>query len=41
MIPRQLKRLENNNEYKQAEPTQTDFGFIAIISDPDGRKLEI
>lgn len=23
------------------EPTQTDFGFMAIVSDPDGRKLEL
>jgi lactoylglutathione lyase len=23
------------------EPTQTDFGFIAIIKDPDGRKIEL
>lgn len=23
------------------EPTQTDFGFMAIISDPDERKIEI
>lgn len=23
------------------EPTQTDFGFMAIISDPDDRKIEL
>ncbi|MES2773217.1 MAG: VOC family protein [Bacteroidota bacterium] len=23
------------------EPAQTEFGFMAIISDPDGRKIEI
>lgn len=23
------------------EPTQTDFGFMAIISDPDKRKIEL
>ncbi|MGN6438815.1 MAG: VOC family protein [Agriterribacter sp.] len=23
------------------EPTQTDFGFMAIISDPDERKIEV
>ncbi|TKC06670.1 glyoxalase/bleomycin resistance/extradiol dioxygenase family protein [Pedobacter polaris] len=23
------------------EPTQTDFGFMAIISDPDERKIEL
>ena len=24
-----------------AEPTQTDYGYMAIISDPDGRKIEL
>lgn len=23
------------------EPTQTEFGFMAIVSDPDGRKVEL
>ena len=23
------------------EPTQTDFGFMAIVADPDGRKIEL
>lgn len=23
------------------EPSQTDFGFMAIIADPDGRKIEL
>lgn len=23
------------------EPTQTDFGFMTIIADPDGRKIEL
>lgn len=23
------------------EPTETEFGFMAIISDPDGRKIEL
>jgi len=23
------------------EPAQTDFGFMAIVSDPDGRKIEL
>jgi lactoylglutathione lyase len=23
------------------EPTLTDFGFMAIVSDPDGRKIEL
>jgi lactoylglutathione lyase len=24
-----------------SEPTLTDFGFVTIISDPDGRKIEL
>jgi len=24
-----------------SEPTQTDYGFMAIIKDPDGRKIEL
>jgi lactoylglutathione lyase len=24
-----------------SEPVQTDFGFITIITDPDGRKIEL
>lgn len=23
------------------EPTQTDFGFMAVVQDPDGRKIEL
>lgn len=23
------------------EPTQTDFGFVAVVSDPDERKIEL
>jgi len=23
------------------EPAQTEFGFMAIVSDPDGRKVEL
>jgi lactoylglutathione lyase len=23
------------------EPTQTDFGFMAVVVDPDGRKIEL
>ena len=30
---------ENNVTF--AEPTLTDFGFLTIISDPDGRKIEL
>lgn len=32
--------LKNNN-ITFSEPTQTDFGFLTIISDPDGRKVEL
>lgn len=24
-----------------SEPAQTDFGYMAIVSDPDGRKIEL
>lgn len=24
-----------------SEPSQTDFGFMAIVTDPDGRKIEL
>ncbi|MFT3705339.1 MAG: glyoxalase/bleomycin resistance/extradiol dioxygenase family protein [Agriterribacter sp.] len=33
-----LKRL---NVLFFAEPTQTDFGFMAVIIDPDERKIEL
>ncbi len=29
------------NEIIFAEPIQTDFGFMTIITDPDGRKIEL
>ena len=35
-----LKVLSNNN-IAYSEPTLTDFGFMTIISDPDGRKTEL
>lgn len=36
-----IDELKENNISFLLEPTQTDFGFMAIIEDPDGRKLEI
>lgn len=35
-----LKLLEKN-EITFMEPTQTEFGFSTILSDPDGRKVEL
>lgn len=35
-----VKVLKNNN-ITFSEPIQTDFGFVTIISDPDGRKVEL
>lgn len=35
---RQLKKLRTTFS---SEPLQTEFGFIAIIVDPDGRKIEL
>src|SRR5688572_16397855 len=35
-----LKHLANN-EITFSEPTLTDFSFLTIISDPDGRKIEL
>lgn len=35
-----LTFLKNNN-ITFSEPTLTDFGFVTIISDPDGRKIEL
>ena len=30
-----------NNEIIFSEPTLTEFGFLTIVSDPDGRKIEL
>lgn len=30
-----------NNDCKFTTPTQTDFGFLTIVNDPDGRKIEV
>lgn len=34
-------KLLNNNDITLSEPTLTDFGFMTIIADPDGRKIEL
>lgn len=35
-----LDSLRKNN-FAFSEPTQTDFGLLTVISDPDGRKIEL
>jgi len=35
-----LKHLASN-DITFSVPTLTDFGFLTIISDPDGRKIEL
>lgn len=34
-------KLLNDNNITFSEPLQTDFGFLTIVSDPDGRKVEL
>ena len=36
-----VQKLKESEVPFSLEPTQTDFGFMAIISDPDGRKIEL
>jgi lactoylglutathione lyase len=31
----------SNNQVTYTEPTHTDFGFLTIVTDPDGRKIEL
>ncbi len=38
---RRISTLKNLHVPFLTEPTQTDFGFMAIISDPDERKIEL
>ncbi|MBB4803955.1 putative enzyme related to lactoylglutathione lyase [Flavobacterium nitrogenifigens] len=33
--------LLKNKDVVFSEPIQTDFGFLTVISDPDGRKIEL
>lgn len=34
-------KVLSNNDIAFSEPTLTDFDFLTIISDPDGRKIEL
>lgn len=36
-----ISELEQNNAIFIKEPMQTDFGFMAVVEDPDGRKVEL
>lgn len=36
-----IEKLKELGVVFSLEPTQTDFGFMTIIVDPDGRKLEL
>lgn len=36
-----IEKLKSLNTVFSSEPSQTDFGFIAVIEDPDGRKIEL
>jgi len=36
-----ILKLKDIESIFSLEPSQTDFGFITIIEDPDGRKIEL
>lgn len=36
-----VEKLKSLGVSFSLEPTQTDFGFMTIISDPDERKIEL
>ena len=36
-----ISRLKNSAVPFSMEPTDTEFGFMAIVTDPDGRKIEL
>lgn len=36
-----ISKLQNLNTHFFMQPEQTDLGFMAIIADPDGRKVEL
>ena len=36
-----IEQLRNNGVKFVSEPAQTDFGFMAVVEDPDGRKIEL
>jgi lactoylglutathione lyase len=36
-----IQKLHTSQTVFTAQPMQTDFGFMAIVEDPDGRKIEL
>ena len=36
-----IQELKSNNATFSTDPAQTQFGFSAIVQDPDGRKIEL
>ncbi|WP_290789811.1 VOC family protein [Flavihumibacter sp. UBA7668] len=36
-----IQKLKELGVAFSLEPTQTDFGFMTIVTDPDGRKVEL
>lgn len=36
-----IEQLKASKISFSMEPTQTDFGFMAVVVDPDGRKIEL
>lgn len=36
-----LQRLRAAGTPFAAEPAVTEFGFVAVVQDPDGRKIEL
>jgi lactoylglutathione lyase len=36
-----IEQLKNSNTVFSFEPMRTDFGFMTVIEDPDGRKIEL
>jgi lactoylglutathione lyase len=36
-----IKKLLKNETVFSLEPSQTEYGFMTIIEDPDGRKIEL
>jgi predicted enzyme related to lactoylglutathione lyase len=36
-----IQKLKGIGTKFSSEPSQTDFGFMAVVEDPDGRKIEI
>jgi lactoylglutathione lyase len=36
-----IQLLKDKNTEFLSEPMQTEYGFVAIVKDPDGRKIEL